>query len=137
VLPELRRAAEVEKKQGARHNFKKFFHEQSEKFARRFAEKCGVQERCAARGASGMLELKSVRAAAGIMISTIYSHALEGRDDVCISDNRDLQHFALASSIAQTFVTEEQSLSHRARRIPGKTITIWNSEQLLANCSAY
>jgi len=134
VIPDLREAAEEDKKGNVKHTIEKFFRESSGKFAAEFAKKCGVYNECAERGIAGLMELKSVRAAEAILISTIYSFALESRE-VCISDFRDLQHFTLASSSAEGFVTEDGSLVYRARRIPTDCVAIWSTQQLLSNCA--
>lgn len=134
VVPELREAVEADKKRNVKHTIQKFFRESSGKFAAAFAKKCGVYNECAERGIAGLLELKSVRAAEGIFISTIYSYALEDRE-VSIGDSRDLQHFTLASSSADCFVTDDGSLAYRARRIPTDCVAMWSTQRLLSNCA--
>jgi len=134
VSPELRMAAREDRHRRAARSFEAFFRDSSTKFAETFARKCGVFERCAARGVGRMVqEIGSVRALSGILCSTVYSHAVEGRE-VQTSDSRDLQHFTLASSVADVFVTKERSLSYRVRRIPVPSVTIWDGDGLLANC---
>jgi hypothetical protein len=133
VLPELREAAEREKVQGVKQSHERFFRESAETFAASFARKCNVYKDCEARGLAGLLELKSVFSLAGILISTIYSFALESRN-VSRGDMTDLQHFTLASASADLFVTEENSLSYRIARIPGGHVSTQTTRDMLANC---
>jgi hypothetical protein len=132
VLPEIKAAAEQQKSQGIQPTFDAFFSDASKKIAASFAKKCDVLDECTSRDLTGLLGLRSVRAAAGIFLSTVYAFAFEGRKDVDLGDNRDIHHFTLASAATGAFVTDDRSLVYRARRVPIDSMMIRTRCEMLA-----
>lgn len=102
--------------------FGAYWDEHAVAFAKDLADHVGMLAPVEARGAAGLLDLRSVRMAVGVNLSMIYSQLVENRAPQP-SDSRDVHH-ATCASAADTFVTNDETLAERLRRIPSLPVEV-------------
>src|SRR5262245_41702122 len=100
----------------------------AEGFAEGFAVKHDL-DLCRKRGIKGLLEVRSVKMAAGSSVSFAYAETFEKRTPK-LGDSRDLQHAVLASA-ADVFVTHDRNLARLLQRIPQVCFQIMELSELL------
>lgn len=76
-----------------------------------------VLEACRERGFDGLFDLRSIRAAAGIVLSLAYGQRFQGLTPADI-DSFDLCHVPCAAAVADTFVTNDARLRQALSRVP-------------------
>jgi hypothetical protein len=81
------------------------------------ARAAGVLDACRARGVDGLFNLRSVRAAIGVVLSYAYGQSFEGWSPKG-SDFFDLLHVPCAAAVAETFVTDDARLQKAISRVP-------------------
>lgn len=94
--------------------FQHFWERQAESWAERFADRSGVLAECKKRGIQGLLEIRSVRMAVGIIIAHLYNYIIEKKKPER-SDFPDWLHASAAAAITDRFVCHDK----RLRRLCG------------------
>jgi len=122
-IQELREGGEVP-------SFERYLADQSERVARAFARRVGVENECERLGLANLLKVRSVALTVGLSLSFIYRAAVEGK----IPDrgaSRDLQQAPPAAASADVFVTHDRELWQLLRRVPMKKFKILTLRDLL------
>jgi len=96
--------------------FEDYFQEGAPILAERFAQAVGVLYACKKRGIAGLLSLKSVRMAAGSILSDVLGQTFEPSSNG--GDAADLHHAVSAAAVADTFVTLDKGLRQALARVP-------------------
>jgi hypothetical protein len=96
--------------------FEDYFREGAPILAERFAQGVGVLDACRERGIEGLLSLKSVRMAAGSVLSYVPRQTFEPSSNR--GDSTELLHAVSAAAVADTFVTGDQGLRQALARVP-------------------
>jgi hypothetical protein len=116
----IRRAREqmhrTAKPQPGQITFENYFREEAPILAERFAQGVGVLEACRERGIKGLLSLKSVRMAAGSVLSYMPGQTFEASSNG--GDSAELHHAVSAAAVADTFVTVDKGLRQALARVP-------------------
>jgi hypothetical protein len=114
--------------------FDDYFERAAVPMAERFAQRAGTLEACRERGMSGLLQLKSVRAAVGIALSLVYGQALEGWTATA-DDSGDFLHAPCAAASAEIFVTDDPRIRMAIERVALDGLRIMNLTEFLAECT--
>ena len=96
--------------------FIEYFEKLAPDFAEALVYRAGVLEECKRRGIDGILELNSVKVAAGVNLSYTYALTFEGRVPK-VSDSRDKLHGITASAV-DIFVSHDKGLRRLLARVP-------------------
>jgi hypothetical protein len=96
--------------------FEDYFREGAPILAERFAQGVGVLEACRERGIKGLLSLKSVRMAAGSVLSSMPAQTFEASSNGGAS--AEVHHAVSAAAVADTFVTVDKHLRQALARVP-------------------
>jgi len=97
--------------------FEEYFKSELPSVMEAYARFAGVLDACRERGFDGLFDLRSIRAAAGIVLSFSYSRRFQGRAPT-ESDFFDLGHVPCAAAVADTFVTNNARLREALSRVP-------------------
>jgi hypothetical protein len=123
VLEEYRKA-------NAMPNFEQFFEAGVEGCVLAFIQSFGVAEECKRRGLDKLLRIPSIRAFFGLGMSLMYRISVEQKAPKS-SDSRDIQHAVCAAAAADVFVTHDEELTFRLRRVSIKGLRVLRLRQLL------
>ncbi len=88
--------------------------------AERFAKNYGCVEGCRQRGVSGLLQIRVVRFAIGVVLSQIYTRLVRSSGNRRLADRGDVYdtwHATLAAT-ADVFLTFDERLADHIERIP-------------------
>jgi hypothetical protein len=112
--------------------FEQFFEEEAAAVASSFTEYVGLKEQCLARPLDQLLRIESIRMAVGLSLSYVWAVNFEGRG-AKPSDGSDFQHAICAAGAgADIFVTHDNDLVPRARRVAIPGFRVMALQQLLA-----
>jgi hypothetical protein len=113
-----------------RPSFEEYWKTRAAGAAEGLARSAGVVEECARRGIEGLLDVKSVRMAAGAVLSAAYASAFEHEEDQAI-ERLDVHHPIAAAAVAETFVTDDVRLRVSPARVPMRDFAVMNLQEFL------
>lgn len=111
-------------------SFERYLADQSERVARAFARRVGVEGECERLGFANLLKIRSVGLTVGLSLSFIYRGAVEGKTPDR-GASRDLQHAPPAAASADVFVTHDRELTYILRRVPMRRFKVMAFRELL------